>query len=122
RRLTTDELHDQVAHIVSSSTVRQLENMLADVAATTNAQAARTIRSIVDAARGTGPAVATGSRAMLAAQLREQYDRARVALFARIAADLQRQHLVQRYVNDAARAKLVPFYEAYFSNYIEGST
>lgn len=122
RRLTTDELHEQLARIVSSSTPRQLENMLADVDADANVQAARTIRSCVEAARGTGPAVPTSSRAMAAAQRGEQYDHARVALFARVAADLQRQRLVQRYVNDAARATLVPFYEAYFSNYIEGST
>jgi fido (protein-threonine AMPylation protein) len=122
RRLTTDELHDQVAHIVSSSTPRQLENMLADVAADANSRAAQTIRDYVDAARGTGPAIKTGSRAMTAAQRGEQYDRARVGLFASVAADLQRQHLVQRYVNDAARATFIPFYEAYFSNYIEGST
>jgi hypothetical protein len=121
RRLTTAELHDQVARIVSSSTRRQLENMLADVDVDANARAARTIRSCVEAARGIGPAVLTSSRAMAAAQRGEQYDHARVALFAGVAADLQRQHLVQRYVNDAGRAAFVPFYEAYFSNYIEGS-
>jgi hypothetical protein len=45
-----------------------------------------------------------------------------VALFSAVASDLGDQYLVQRFVNDVTRAALVPFYEAYFSNYIEGST
>lgn len=122
RRLTAEELHDEIANIVVSSTARQLANMLAAVDADANSRAAKTIRTIVDAARGAGPAVTTSSRAMSAAQRGEQFDQARVALFAQVAATLTTQPLVQRFVNDAARARYVPFYEAYFSNYIEGST
>lgn len=122
RRLTTVELHDKVAHIVTSSTQRQVATMLEDVMRDSNAVASAAVRSYVDAARGVGPAVATSSRAMSAAQRGESYDTARVALFRQVAADLQRAPLVQRYVNHAQRAEYVPFYEAYFSNYIEGST
>jgi hypothetical protein len=122
RRLTTDELHDKVAQIVASSTPTQLNTMMRAIHADANTVAAAAIAAVVDAARGVGPAVQTGSRAMAAAQRGEQYDHARVALFAQMAADLQRQPLVDRIVTDARRATFVPFYEAYFSNYIEGST
>lgn len=122
RRLTVEELHERVTYIVTTSTPRQLENMLADIDRNANRQAASSIRSIVDAARGIGPALTTDSRALAAAQRGERYDHARVALFRQVVEALSRLHLVQRYVIDARRATYVPFYEAYFSNYIEGST
>jgi Fic/DOC family len=122
RRLTTNELHDRVAQIVTTSTPRQIDTMVADIEREANAVATGVVRHYIDAARGIGPAVATGSRAMSAAQRGESFDGARVALFRQVAADLQRAPLVQRYVNDVPRAAFVPFYEAYFSNYIEGST
>lgn len=122
RRLSAEELHEQVANIVTTSTPRQLENMLAQIDEQANRQAATSIRAIVDAARGVGPALPTDSHALAAAQRGERYDHARVALFRQVASALSRQHLVQRYVNDEPRAAFVPFYEAYFSNYIEGST
>ncbi len=122
RRLSVDELHDQVARIVAQSTPRQIETILRGVEADANTTAATAVAAVVAAARGEGPAVPTGSRALAAAQRGEQYDHHRVALFARVVADLQRQPLVDRIVIDTARARYVPFYEAYFSNYIEGST
>lgn len=122
RRLSSEELHTEIAHLVASSTPRQLANMLSAVDADANTRAARHIRALVDAARGTGPAVRTTSPALAAAQRGEAYDRARVALFRAVAAELGRVEPVQRYVNDSQRATYVPFYEAYFSNYIEGST
>ncbi|GAA0993944.1 Fic family protein [Subtercola frigoramans] len=122
RRLTMDELHDKVAQIVTTSTPRQIDNMLDEISRDANTIAVAAIRRYVDAARGLGPTVATGSRALSAAQRGESFDSARVALFRQVAADLQRMPLVQRFVDDVARSSYVPFYEAYFSNYIEGST
>ncbi|MCS5732862.1 Fic family protein [Herbiconiux daphne] len=121
RRLTREELHDHVVKIVTTYTPRQVENMLAIVDRDANKVAAESVRVFVDAARG-NTIVKTSSRAMNAAQRGETYDQARVALFRQVAADLQRLHPVQRFVADQRRAQMVPFYEAYFSNYIEGST
>jgi len=122
RRLTRDELHDQVVHIVTSSTPAMVERLLGEVDARANKVAAADIRAFVDAARGKIVTLRSGSRAMRAAQRGETYDTARVALFRDVAEALGRSAPVERLVLDPGRAALVPFYEAYFSNYIEGST
>ncbi|WP_291382053.1 Fic family protein [Demequina sp.] len=122
RRLTREELHDEVVKIVTTYTPRQVENLLAAVDRDANRAAAETVRVFVDAARGRINTVKSSSRAMNAAQRGEAFDHARVALFRQVVADLQRLAPVQRYVTDQRRAQMVPFYEAYFSNYIEGST
>lgn len=122
RRLTRDQLHDEVVRIVSTYTARQVDNMLAAVETDANSVAAESVKIFVAAARGSIHTVKSSSRAMNAAQRGETYDQARVALFRRVAADLQLQPLQQRFVGDPRRAQMVPFYESYFSNYIEGST
>ncbi|GGH37374.1 Fic family protein [Microbacterium album] len=122
RRLTREELHDQVVRIVTTYTPAQVDSIMASVDRDVNKVAAASIRVFVEAARGECRTVATTSRAMRAAQRRETYDAARVGLFRRFAADLTRQKLVQRFVESVSRAANVPFYEAYFSNHIEGST
>src|SRR5699024_1604409 len=81
----------------------------------------RTVDVFVRAARGE-TSINTGSRALSAAQRGESYDQQRVALFSRIIDEIERAPLIERHVNEPARSRLVPFYEAYFSNYIEGST
>lgn len=122
RRMTTDELHDQVVKIVNSSTDRQIERLVAEVNERANRSAASDIKAYIDAARGKIFTLKTGSRAMSAAQRGETYDQARVALFANVVEQLQRTAPVSLPVQDKRRAELAPFYEAYFSNFIEGST
>jgi hypothetical protein len=122
RRLTREELHDQVVRLVTTSTRSQVDNILEVVDRDVNRVAAASIEVFVEAARGERNTVDTTSRAMKAAQRRETYDVQRVARFRQIAEHLSRQKLVQRYVEDVSRMKYVAFYEAYFSNYIEGST
>ncbi|MBB1195860.1 Fic family protein [Curtobacterium flaccumfaciens] len=122
RRLTRDELHDQVVRIVTSSTPAMVDRLLDEVDARANSVAAGDIRAFVDAARGRIHTLRSGSRAMQAAQRGETYDTARAALFKTVVEALDRAAPVDRPVLDARRAALVPFYEAYFSNYIEGST
>jgi len=107
---------------VTTYTDRQVENLLSAVDRDANKTAAETVRVFVDAARGRINTVPSNSRAMNAAQRGEAFDHTRVALFRQVIADLQRLAPVQRYVTDQRRAQMVPFYEAYFSNYIEGST
>jgi Fic/DOC family len=122
RRLTREELHDQVVRIVTTYTERRVENLLAAVDRDANRAAAETVRVFVDAARGRITTVKSSSRAMNAAQSGEAFDHHRVALFRQVVVDLQSLAPVQRFVTDQRRAQMVPFYEAYFSNYIEGST
>ncbi|MBX3196274.1 MAG: Fic family protein [Microbacteriaceae bacterium] len=122
RRLSSDELHDAVVQLVAHSTPRQVETVLGQVDEQANAAAATRIRAIVEAAQGRGATLNTGSAAMRAAQTGQPYDQARLALLTAIAAELEQAPLVQRFITDPNRARYAPFYEAYFSNYIEGST
>lgn len=122
RKLTREELHDQVVRIVTTYTPRQVETIMATVEQDANGVAAESVRVFVDAARGHVQTLRTSSRAMTAAQRGEQYDYVRVALFRQVAADLQTMPLIDRHVDVPLRYLHVPFYEAYFSNYIEGST
>lgn len=122
RRLTRDELHDEIVRIVVSSTPRQVDRLLEEVKARANDAAADDIAVFIAAARGHVNTVSTGSKAMMAAQRGEHIDTARVARFREVVEALQRTPPVSRPVNDPGRAALVPFYESYFSNYIEGST
>jgi hypothetical protein len=96
--------------------------MIASVKEDSNKVATDLVELAFKAARGDAVKLSSKSRAMNAAQSGELYDQARVALFSNVVSVLQNLHPVQRYINDPARATLVPFYEAYFSNYIEGST
>ncbi len=122
RRLTRDQLHDQVVKIVSTYTPRRVDDILAIVERDANSAAAESVKMFVEAARGNIHTMKSSSRAMNAAQRGETYDQARVALFRQVAADLQLQPLQQRFITDPRRAQMAPFYESYFSNYIEGST
>lgn len=122
RRLTREELHDQVVRIVTTSTPLQIRNIMAAVDRDVNKAAAASIRVFIEAARGDRNSVDTTSRAMQAAQQRETFDAHRLARFRQFAADLSRQKLVQRYIENTSRLTYIAFYEAYFSNYIEGST
>lgn len=122
RRLTREELHDQIAHIVTTSTPVQVNNIMAAVDRDVNKAAATSIRVFIEAARGERNTVDTTSRSMRAAQNHESFDARRIARFRQFAAELSRQKLVQRYVENTSKTTYVAFYEAYFSNYIEGST
>lgn len=121
RRFNTEELHDRITHIVTTSTASQVRHMIGDVQANANKVAAERIVTIIEAAQGLR-SLPTSSHALSAAQRNEPYDHARVALFRQLAADLQDSPPVMHLITDVDRAAYVPFYEAYFSNYIEGST
>lgn len=122
RRLTRTELHDKIAHLVATSTPRQVDQILGQVKADANKVAAESVRVFVEAARGNITTVDSESRALNAAQAGEAYDQARVALFKNFIAELRRGPIVDRPIIEPARAAFAPFYEAYFSNYIEGTT
>jgi hypothetical protein len=84
---------------------------------------AERLDALVSAALATGPASDAGSAALQAWAQGAPYDRVRVERFQALAAllaDLAPEPLPALPV-DAGRRTLLPFYEAYFSNYIEGT-
>ncbi len=121
RRFSEAELHDRITNIVTTSTVTQISNIIADIRANANKAAAARLIEIIEAAQGLR-ALPTSSRALRAAQGNEPYDNARVSLFGQLAASLRNLAPVIRNLIDVDRAAYASFYEAYFSNYIEGST
>jgi hypothetical protein len=81
------------------------------------------LSTIISAALSTGPADAVVSHALQASAAGNPYDHERVALFTTAAAYLaERAPASFPDLPDLApRRRLLPFYEAYFSNYIEGT-
>jgi len=78
---------------------------------------------LISAALATGPASVASSQVLQAWAAGAPYDRTRVDRFSGLAAvlaDLAPEPL-PALPPDAARRTLLPFYEAYFSNYIEGT-
>lgn len=80
------------------------------------------LSELVGAALGTQQ-VRTGSAALAARQAGLPYDRDRMRLFDTLIDALRRSAPQNRSVPDAtgARYRSLPFYEAYFSNFIEGT-
>lgn len=79
------------------------------------------IDSLVGSALGTRRARAHSQR-LRARQRGEAYDPDRLQLFVRLRDELaERSPLVRPVLGDPARYALLPFFEAYFSNYIEGT-
>ncbi|HEY5506450.1 MAG TPA: Fic family protein [Coriobacteriia bacterium] len=81
------------------------------------------LTAIIAAALSSGPADAVVTTALRARAVGLAYDRDRIALFESCAAFLadfapEPQPALEAY---AERRRLLPFYEAYFSNYIEGT-
>lgn len=121
RRFSEAELHERIANIVTTSTASQIRNIVDDVNANANRAAAKRLVEIIEAAQELRT-LTTTSLALRAAQGKEPNDNMRLALFRQLAASLQNLAPVTRNLTDVDRAAYVPFYEAYFSNYIEGST
>lgn len=78
---------------------------------------------LIAAALNTRSDVALASQQLRARAAGEPFDTQRLALFGRLAAflDAQAPDVLPRLPQDAGRRTLLPFYEAYFSNYIEGT-
>ncbi len=76
---------------------------------------------LIGIASGTRPDETVQSRALEARQRGEPFDRARVELFERIAHDLAGRDHHDRVSADATAPPMAAFFEAYFSNFIEGT-
>lgn len=121
RKLSRSQLHDHVVELVNSTTPDRLDRLLLDIRTRAPQKVAEGIAVFVAAARAQVKTVATSSRALRAAQRGEGYDRARVAMFTRIADALTSLGLVSRRDIDSRATSTIPFWESYFSNYIEGT-
>lgn len=120
--LNRTELHEHIARIVATRTPQQVERVLdaADEYAT-RAELHDQFTSVavyVASARGERPTVNTDSPAMLAAQSGHSVDAARLETFAAVASYLAG---IAPQVLPAGPAGVAPFFEAYFSNFIEGT-
>ncbi len=121
--LSRTELHERIAHLVTTRSTRQTDRLLADVARYPAIahleEQGESVAVFIAAARGERPTVTTQSTAMRAAQQRRGVDDARLRTFATV---VERLVGVQPQVLPAARGQVAePFFEAYFSNFIEGT-
>jgi hypothetical protein len=126
RTLTRDELHDKIVRITrgrNSDQLARVMNAVDELAGKRNQQDnAASIRVFLESARGARPTVKTGSRALKAAQSGSPYDSNRVLLFEQIAQDLRDLPPNNLYAPTRGKKQdLLPFFEAYFSNFIEGT-
>lgn len=127
RYLTTAEVEGWVAAIVEDlgedrlNAVRDEARALAE--ATGRTAALERLARMIAAALATATSDAVEDPVLQARALGRGYDRRRIERFRALAAVLQRlpPEPMNDLPSDAARRSLLPFYEAYFSNFIEGT-
>jgi len=86
-------------------------------------QELRRLEEMIRAALATGSAAGLRSERLRARAAGQPFDHRRIAAFEALAADLAQRapDVVPALPVDDSRRRLLPFYEAYFSNYIEGT-
>ena len=123
RTLTRDELQTQVVHLTVTRTAVQRQRLLAEVdeyaVRAGNPTAAEDIRVFFRSAAGDLPTVDSGSPRMRAAQAGRPFDVRRVEQFDKLIEWLLRHTPRVRF--QKAGQTFLPFFESYFSNYIEGT-
>lgn len=120
-RLSRTELQDWIARVVAGNTARQNDNLLQSLGEQPESPAKDTAIVFVTAAYRNRPTVDTESPAFHAITHGEPIDAARVKLFEEAVSYLNSRAWPQRYLARPEGARFLPFYEAYFSNYIEGT-
>lgn len=120
-RATREQLHDHIAHLTNTTAPHRLDELLREVIDRAPRSVGSGIQAFFRAARAEINTVDTPSRALRAAQRGESYDRERVALFHDFAAQLADRAPVERPDALPSYTAAVPFFEAYFSNFIEGT-
>ena len=126
RTLTAAELHDWVARLRTSlgaeglNRLRDRARQVAQELALTDELA--TLDDLIGAALGTRT-VETSSSSLTAAMRGARFDERREALFSSLAQSLATRAPAPRTVLavDLPRQRFLPFFEAYFSNFIEGT-
>lgn len=127
RTLNAAELGDWIDRICQADgpqRLTQYREVAEDVAGLVGVsdEAVQTLAQMIGAALGTKQ-VTTSSRALAARQASLPYDQDRIRLFMQLADGLRQSWPQDRPVVDprAPRYAYLPFFEAYFSNFIEGT-
>jgi hypothetical protein len=120
-KATREQLHDHIVQLVNTTRPDRIDELLRQVSDRAPRAVNDGIQAFFQAARAEINTVDTPSRALEAAQRGESYDRNRVALFHSFAAQLADKAPVERPEVLREYTAAVPFFEAYFSNFIEGT-
>lgn len=121
RKLSREQLHDQIVAIVNSTAPDRVNRLLSDIRERAPKKVGTGIDVFFAAARAEIHTVDSPSRAMRAAQRGEGYDSIRAARFRDFARQLSAKAPVVRYDTAPPFSATIPFWEAYFSNFIEGT-
>ncbi|HQY99999.1 MAG TPA: Fic family protein [Propionicimonas sp.] len=120
-KATRGQLHDHIVQLTNTTRPDRLDELLRQVTDRAPRAVGAGIQAFFEAARAEINTVDTPSRALQAAQRGERYDRERVALFHDFAARLADKAPVERPDTLPGYTAAVSFFEAYFSNFIEGT-
>ena len=120
-KATREQLHDHIAQLTNSTPPHRLDQLLREIVDRAPRAVGAGIQAFFQAARAEINTVDTPSRALRAAQRGEGFDRDRVALFRDFAAQLADKAPIERPDTLPGYTAAVPFFEAYFSNFIEGT-
>lgn len=120
-KATREQLHNHIVQLTHTTRPDRVDELLRQVIARAPRTVGAGVKAFFQAAHAEINTVDTPSRALQAAQRGERYDRARVALFHDFAAELADKAPVERPDTLPGYAAAVPFFEAYFSNFIEGT-
>lgn len=120
-RLSRGELHEQIARIVTANTPQQNVNLMSMVLQRPKNPERESLLAFLDAAINSRPTVESNSVAYKAVTGGKPFDFQRVQLFKEIASTLGEMQNIHRPVLQNTNSTFTPFYEAYFSNYIEGT-
>ena len=128
RRLTRDEIEgwiDQLCAAGGAGRLNSIRDLASQIADELRARPAlKRLDALIDASLQTGDSGVIANERLAARAAGDGFDRARVDLFAELVARLRDRVPGTGAVDmpdDADRRALLPFYEAYFSNFIEGT-
>ena len=123
RTLTRAELHDEVVKLARDLTPEREQRLLNAVdgyaARVGHPEHAESVRVFFESAHGRRPSVDSESTSMRHAQHGAPVDERRVAIFEQLAVSLG--GVAPKVFTENPGATFLPFFEAYFSNYIEGT-
>lgn len=123
RTLSRAEMHDHIVHLNTTRTPVQRQRLLDAVSEyasqTQKPLASADVTAFFNSAAGKLPTMKSKSKAMRAAQSGNGFDQRRVQMFTTLAEKLEAEP--PRIRPARADRPLLPFFESYFSNYIEGT-
>ena len=127
RRLTRAEIEGWIDQLAASGGARRLNSvrdLARRIAPTLHAEAAfKTLSALIAASLQTGPADQVTTARLAARSAGDAYDARRISLFEQLVGRLVERSpgSILELPADADRRATLPFFEAYFSNFIEGT-